>query len=122
MEPENTAERFDTAAAAIGLMVGIGGMFFPRLLLRAYGADPDQLNGTGMFGWRLFAIRNIFVAGAALAGNKQARDTVFVLQGPDLLLFAHCYRTRSIPRITSALAMVSAGLVATLGLLARAGR
>lgn len=115
-------EGLDRLAGGIGLIVGVGALLFPRLLLRAYGVDPRELTGAGLLGWRLFAIRNIAIGSAAVGGHRRAQDAVLAIQAPDIALFAHCYRTESIPRPVAAKAMVTASLVAGLGLAARARR
>ncbi len=112
-------DQLDRVAGGIGLLVGVGALLAPRLLLRIYGIDPAELNGVGLLGWRLFAIRNIAIGSAAVGGNRQAQDAVLGLQAPDIALFAHCYWTESIPRPVALKAMLTAGLVATLGLVAR---
>ncbi len=108
--------------AAFASLIGIGALFAPKLLVKLYGADPAEVTGIGAMGWRLFAVRQLWIAGLALSGDQRSRDAVLLAQGPDLAIFAHCYRTRSIPRVTSAMAMLSAGMVATLSALARSKR
>jgi hypothetical protein len=112
-------ERIYRGVAAFALVIGIGALFAPRRLLQVYGVDPDDLTGPGEMGWRLFAVRQIWIAAAALSGDRRARDAVLAIQAPDLLIFAHAFRTRSIPRPTSVLALLSASGVATASAIAR---
>ena len=116
------AERIYRAVAILAIAVGVGALLFPRLLARLYGADPREMTGIGALGWRLFAVRQLWTAVAALSGNRQAQDAVLMMQAPDMAIFAHCYATRSIPRVTSVLAMLTATAVATLSALARSKR
>lgn len=121
-DPSGEAEQIYRGVAGFALLIGVGALLFPRTLLRLYGVDPNELSGAGEMGWRLFAVRNIFTAAAAISGDQKARDTILALQAPDLVIFAHCFRTRSVPRLTSVLAMFSAGGVAALGAYARSRR
>ena len=107
------------AIAAFALLVGIGALLSPRALLRLYGVRADELAGAGEMGWRLFAARQLLIAAAALSGNQRARDSVLLLQAPDLVIFAHSYRSRSVPRKASVLAIATAATVAALSALAR---
>jgi hypothetical protein len=118
-EAQPTGESIYRAVAGFALLIGAGALLFPRTLLRIYGVDASELSGAGILGWRLFAIRNLAVAGAAFSGHSQARDVVFAVQFPDFAIFAHSYRTRAIPRRTSVLAMISAGSIALLSAVAR---
>ena len=106
--------------AAFALLIGVGALLFPRALLRIYGVDPAELTGAGALGWRLFAVRHLVIAGAALSGQRQARDVVLAVQLPDIAIFAHSYATRSLPRRTSLMALASATAVALLSATARA--
>ncbi len=106
------AEGYARAAAGTALAIGVGALLAPRALVRLYGMDPAEMTGVGAFGWRLFAVRNIVLGGAALAGHPAARDVTLFIQAPDQLVFAHAFRTRSIPRPTAALAMLTSALVA----------
>ena len=105
--------------AAFALLIGVGALISPRTLVRLYGADPDGITGIGSLGWRLFAIRNIGTSCAALAGSAEARSMIVALQIPDFILFAACWHNRSIPRLTSGMAMLSAGSVGLAGAWAR---
>ena len=122
MDDHDTSERLYRGVAGFAFLIGIGALFAPKALVRLYGADPDQMTGVGAMGWRLFAIRQLWTAGFALWGDQRARDAILIIQPPDLIVFAHCYRTRSIPRVTSVMAMISAGTVALLSALARSKR
>jgi hypothetical protein len=112
-------ERIYRCLAAFALAIGIGALLAPRLLLRLYGVPAGDLTGSGQIGWRLFAVRQIWIAAAAFAGDRRARDAVLAIQAPDLVIFALAYRTRSIPRVAAVLALLSAAGVAALSALAR---
>jgi hypothetical protein len=122
VDRDDTSEQLYRGVAGFALLIGIGALFAPKALVRLYGADPDEMTGLGAMGWRLFAIRQLWTAGLALSGDQRARDAILIIQPPDLVVFAHCYRTRSIPRVTSVMAMISAGAVALLSALARSKR
>jgi hypothetical protein len=113
------AETLYRGASGIALAVGILALVSPRLLVRVYGIDPAQMTDAGAFGWRLFAVRNIVIGTAGLTGHPAARDVTLLVQAPDQLVFLHAYRTRSIPRPTAVLAMITSGLVAGACALAR---
>ena len=115
----SAGESIYRGVAGFALLIGIGALLFPRALLRTYGVDPTELTGAGALGWRLFAVRHLVIAGAALSGHRQARDVVLAVQLPDIAIFAHSYATRSLPRRTSVMALASAGSVALLSAIAR---
>ena len=106
----------------LALTVGLAAAASPRGLLRIYGVNPDEVTGAGALGWRLFAARNIVVAGAALHGSRTARDVILAVQAPDQLVFLHAYRTRSVPRSTSLAAIATSGAIVAAGLVARHAR
>ena len=105
------AEREDVAAA-VGIAVGLAAATAPGALSRAYGLGP--LSGGGALGWRLFAGRNLLLAGAALQGRPWARQAVLALQLPDQLAFGHGLATGSLPRRSALLAMATSGAVVAL--------
>ncbi len=106
-------ETFYRAAGGTAMLIGIGALLAPKMLVRLYGMDAAQMTGVSAFGWRLFGVRNIVIGGAALAGSQPARDVTLAIQAPDQLVFWHAFQTRSIPRPTAVLAMVTSGAVAT---------
>lgn len=121
MPSEPSRESLEMTAAAVATAVGVAAALSPRLLLRLFGVPPAEVTGAAAFGWRLFAVRNLFVGGAALRGDRAARDLILPVQLVDQLVFQHAYRTRSVPRRASALAMaVSGGLIALTGAARRA--
>ena len=63
------SEQLYRAAGGIGFLVGVLALLFPRTLLKVYRVQ-EELTGPGIFGWRLFAIRNIFVGAQAVAGSS----------------------------------------------------
>ena len=75
---------------------------------RLAGMSWDRATGEALFGWRLFALRQLCLGVGGVAGVKSARETNRFLQPADLAMFVHAHRTRSVPRRTSALAIVAA--------------
>lgn len=118
--PSQDARTLHRVAAGVALLVGAGAAIAPRRLVALYGVDPDEMTGVGEFGWRLFAVRNLVVGGAALAGHRAAQDTVTLVQVPDQIVFWHALRSGAVPRTTGVLAIATSAAVAGLGLAARA--
>jgi hypothetical protein len=114
-----SGESLARAMAAIALGVGVGAALSPRTLLRAYGVRPDELTPAGEFGWRLFAMRNLWMGGLALSGNETMRDAFLPIQVLDQAVFAHAFRTRAVPRPAAALAMATSGAIVVLDLVRR---
>ena len=114
-----SSETIYRAQAGIALAVGVGATLAPRHLARLYGMDHREMTGPGDLGWRLFGARNLVVGAVGLRGSQLMRDVTLAVQVPDQLVFAHAYRTRSIPRATSVMAMLTSGAVIATGLLAR---
>lgn len=105
-----TGETTYRVAAAIGMLVGIAAIISPSVLVRAYGVQQEQ-NGIGGLGWRLFAVRNIYTAARALAGDQTARDAVMYMQPADIAVFLYSYRAGHLPLVTTVLAIASASAV-----------
>lgn len=61
-----------------------------------------------LFGWRLFALRQLCLGVGGIAGVRAARDVNRFLQPADLALFVHAHRSRSVPRRTSGAAVAAA--------------
>lgn len=117
------ADTLELAAAGIATAVGAGAALSPKLLLRAFGIAPGEVTGAAAFGWRLFAVRSLFVGVAGLRGDRAARDLILPVQLVDQLVFQHAYRTRSVPRRASVGAMAVSGvLIALTGLTRRDAR
>ena len=114
-----SSETIYRAQAGIALTVGLGAIVAPRRLARLYGLDHRDMTGPGDLGWRLFGARNLVVGSLGLGGSQLMRDVTLAVQVPDQLVFAHAYRTRSIPRTTSVMAMLTSGAVIATGLAAR---
>jgi len=112
------SEQLYRSAAAIGLLVGIGSLLFPKALLRIYGVTEEP-SGIGLLGWRLFAVRNIWVGSQALNGSQAARDTVLAVQPPDILVFWHSYRAGHVPLPATIAATCTASAVLAISCLAR---
>ncbi len=113
------AEALRRTTAGIGVAVGLGALVAPARLLRLYGVNPNELGGAGELGWRLFAVRNLFVGGAALGGNHTARAMVLPVQAADQALFVHALRTGSVPARAGIGAMATSGVIVALELAAR---
>lgn len=64
-----TAER---AMATIGLTVGVAAAVTPGRLQRVFGVPSNQITASGHFAWRLFAMRNVYLSGLALGGERSA--------------------------------------------------
>lgn len=111
-----TAKR---AVIATEIAIGAGAILAPDKLVAAYGVPARELNGIGTFGFRLFGIRNVMVGLASLSGRKEAADFTLAVQVPDLLMFAHAYRTGYVPKRAAAGALATAGLVVGLSLAGR---
>lgn len=113
------SEDLRRATAGIALTVGAASALSPRAMLRLFGIAPREVTGAAAFGWRLFAVRTLFIGGAALSGDERARAAVLPVQIADQAVFAHAYRTRSVPRRAAVLAMATSGAIIVLDVLAR---
>ena len=99
------------AMQALGLfqtVVALTILVAPERGSRVAGMSWDRATGEALFGWRLFALRQICLGIGGLAGVKPVRDINRFLQPADLALFLHAHRTRSVPRRTSSLAIAAA--------------
>jgi hypothetical protein len=72
------------------------------------GMSWDRATGEALFGWRLFALRQLCLGVGGLAGVKPVRAINRYLQPADLALCVHAHRTHSVPRRTASLAIVAA--------------
>ncbi|HKJ36652.1 MAG TPA: hypothetical protein VKA36_08810 [Solirubrobacterales bacterium] len=117
-QPAPSAETLYRVAGTIGLLVGVGALISPGLLTRLYGVKEEQ-NDIGAFGWRLFAIRNIYTSSRALLGDQGARDAVMLMQPPDMAVFILSYRAGRLPGLTTVLALISAAAVLAASAFAR---
>lgn len=100
--------------AILALLVGVGSALAPGRMSRVFGMPADGMTGTAAFGWRLFAVRNLVVGGAALAGSVSARRSILPVQLFDQMVFLHALATKSVPRRSALLAMAtSAAIIAT---------
>ena len=116
------SEALGRATAGLTLVMGIGSALSPRLFLRGLGVNPREVTGAGAFGWRLLAMRNLVVGIRALRGEESSRDLLLPVQVADRRVFAHAYKTRSVPRGGALLAMAGSGAIIVLDLLRRAER
>lgn len=112
------SEQLYKGAAGVAFFIGIGALLFPKTLLKVYGVK-EPLSGPGVFGWRLFALRNIWTGGRALTGDPAAREMIMLLQPPDIALFLKSYRDGDIPLITTIMACITASSVMIVSAIAR---
>lgn len=119
MHREPSAEQLELAAAGLATAVGVGAAVSPTLLLRLFGVAPSEVTGAAALGWRLFALRNLFVGIAGLRGDARARGLILPVQLADQVVFQHAYRTRSVPRRASGGAIAVSGVLIALCTLAR---
>lgn len=107
--------------ATIGLTVGVAAAVAPFRLQRVFGVPRDQITAAGHFGWRLFAMRNLYLGGLAFAGERSAVAAFLPVQLLDQTVFWHAFATRSVPRRTSTLAAAASGLIISADLVRRRG-
>lgn len=100
--------------AAIALAVAAGMLFLPRPFLRLFGIDAAEVTGTARFGWRLFAVRNVWVGVRALQGDPSAAATFLPVQLMDQAVFWQAYASRSVPRRAAVMAAATSGVIIAL--------
>lgn len=110
--------------AGIALAVAAGSTLAPAPFLRLFGIAPDQVTGAAAFGWRLFAMRNVYVGVQALRGNATAEAAFLPIQVLDQAVFWQAFATRSVPRRASVMAAAASGVIIALDVARRraAGR
>ncbi|MDQ3411500.1 MAG: hypothetical protein M3509_05220 [Chloroflexota bacterium] len=109
--------------AVAALLVGIGFALAPKRFVRLFSLPADGMTGTAALGWRLFAIRNVVIGGAVLAGSVPARRVVLLTRLLDQLVFLHALVTKSVPRRSAVLAMAtSASIIGMSAIASRQGR
>jgi hypothetical protein len=119
MTPQ-AAERAMKALGALQTAIGIGVLAAPASDVELAGLHWRRMTGESLFGWRLFAVRQVLLGAGVAAGIEPVRRANWLLQPADLALFVHAYRTRSIPRRTAVLSLgLASGAICTL-ILARA--
>lgn len=118
-ETTRRAQALGRASAGVGLTVGTAAAISPRTLLRLFGVDRREVTGAAAFGWRLFAVRTLYISLSALRGRRAATDAFLPVQILDQVVFAHAYRTRAVPRPGALLAMATSGAIIMLDLLRR---
>jgi hypothetical protein len=116
------SEQLTRAMASIGLAVATGAALSPRALVRAYRIPAREMTGAGAFGWRMFAVRTGYLAVQAIRGDASARAAFLPIQVLDQLVFAHAFRTRSIPRPAAVAAMLTSGAIVALDLQRRSAQ
>lgn len=114
-----TAATAERAMATIGISVGVAAAFAPVRLQRTFGVPNDHITPAGDFGWRLFAMRNLYLGGLALAGERSAIAAFLPVQVLDQVVFWHAFANRSVPRRTSALAAAASGVIIGMDLVRR---
>jgi hypothetical protein len=109
--------------ASIALVVAAAATFAPRGFLRLFGIDAAQATGAGTFGWRLFAMRNVWVGVNALRGERWAAEAFLPVQLLDQAVFWQAYASRSVPRRAAVQAAAASGVIIALDVRRRgAGR
>lgn len=120
MAADEQSETVWRTVSALALSVGAGFAVAPGQLSRFYGMPDDEMTGTAAFGWRLFAVRNLVVGGAALGGSVPARQAILPVQLLDQVVFLHALATKSVPRRPALLAMATSGVIIAMCLAASA--
>jgi hypothetical protein len=108
-------------AASLAMAVGASSIASPRTMLRLFGIAPREVTGAAAFGWRMFGVRTAYVAAQAYRGDASARAAILPVQLADQAVFAHAFRTRSVPRRAAVLAMATSGALIALDLAGRRG-
>jgi hypothetical protein len=85
--------------------IGIVTLLAPADRTKLVGMRWGGMTGEGLFGWRLFALRQVLLGAGVLAGVEPVRRANWLLQPADFVLFARAYRTRSVPRRTAVLCL-----------------
>ncbi len=116
-----TAATAERAMATIGLTVGVAAAVAPTQLQRVFGVPSSQITASGHFGWRLFAMRNLYLSGLALAGERSAIAAFLPVQLLDQVVFWQAFATRSVPRRTSTRAAAASGVIIGVDLVRRRG-
>lgn len=108
----------ERAMKLLGLLqstIGLVTLMAPGSRTSLAGMRWGGMTGEGLFGWRLFALRQVLLGAGVLVGVEPVRRANWVLQPADLVLFVRAYRTRCVPRRTAVLCL---GLATTaLGVL-----
>lgn len=107
------------AVAAVALAVAAGCTAAPTPFLRLFGIHPADVTGAAAFGWRLFAMRNVWISARALRGDPSAEAAFLPIQLLDQAVFWHAFATRSVPRRASVLAAAVSGVIVALDLARR---
>lgn len=108
--------------AGIALGVAGGVMVAPVRFLGVFGIPPDQVTGAARFGWRLFAVRNVVIAGAALRGDPSAEAAFLPAQALDQAVFWHALARGSVPARGVVLAASVSAVIVALDLVRRRSR
>lgn len=93
----------------------------PGLLQRSFGIPANEITGSNRFGWRLFAVRNLYLTSRALEGDAVAIEAFGRLQVLDHVVFWHAFAQRSVPRRTAVLAAATSAAIVGLDRHRRSG-
>jgi hypothetical protein len=89
-------------------LVALTVLLAPERGSRLAGMPWHHATGEAVFGWRLFAVRQLCLGVGGIAGARPARQVNRYIQPADLALFLHAHRAHSVPRRTSRLAIAAA--------------
>jgi len=112
-------ERASQGMAGIAAIVALGTAFSPRLFFGVFGIRPEDVNGTALFGWHLFAVRTGLLALLAARGSRTALDAFLPIQLLDQAVFWQAFVTRSVPRRASLMAAAVSALIIAVDLYRR---
>ena len=82
----------------------------------------DQQTGVAVLTWRLFGIRTVAIAAAALRGNTAARMTIVPVQIADQVVMLEAWRTNAIAACTARLELAVSAVLTALSIAAGAPR
>lgn len=109
-----TPSHSERAMIAIGGGIGLAAAISPTMLQRAFGIDPSEITGANLFGWRLFATRNLYLTAKALQGDATAISAFGQLQALDQVVFWQALATRTVPARTAVLAAATSAAIVVL--------
>lgn len=108
------------AMLAIGGTVGVAALVSPTTLQRLFAVPAEDIRGPGQLGWRLFGARNVYLTWRALGGHPDGLAAYGPLQALDQAVFWDAFARRSVPRVTSSLAIAASGAIVALDVRRRA--
>ena len=92
------AERALRTLGALQTALGLAVLLSPRRGGQIIELRSRRMTGEAVFGWRLFALRQLLLGAGVATGAEPVRPANWLLQPADLALFIHAYRKQSIPR------------------------